>query len=127
MEDVFRPQDGFFAFDGQQVSNVGQGELDPRQQGRRRRLGADAGGVLEIEGIVWFCGYFVVSGTSYYMNVLALNARTGLWARMGRTILSGDVQCPVVCTQAQLAAFREPTDSLSDVDPVADLTYFDNS
>ena len=119
---------GFFAFDGQQVSNVGQGVNSiPASKGGGGGLVPMRAASSEIEGIVWFCGYFVVSGTSYYMNVLALNARTGLWARMGRTILSGDVQCPVVCTQAQLAAFREPTDSLSDVDPVADLTYFDNS
>lgn len=100
---------GFYSFDGQQFSNIGQGVISKIDEFQYAIPTAVSD---ESQGVVWFCPYVIVigGGTSYRLRPLCYNARTGLWSNVGNVLsaTSGTAspQAVVVATYTQRYAFH---------------------
>jgi hypothetical protein len=107
----FAHKSGYFAFDGQQVSNVGLGVASKANSTTNGGFyAATQSRADEDEGNVWFCGYGKTTGggTFYLISPVVYNARTGLWSSLQQlqtTSASGSPQAVVQCTTAQTRAF----------------------
>lgn len=107
----FAHKSGYYAFDGQQVTNIGQGVASLANSGFGGGFYAPIQAKAdEKEGNVWFSGFgkIVGGGTFYEIVSLVFNARTGLWARpddFNLTSSGGSPQAVVQCTEAQTRTF----------------------
>jgi hypothetical protein len=111
----FAHRSGYFAFDGQQVTNVGEGVASRANSTTEGGFYAATQSRADEEtGNVWFCGYGKTTGGGTFYNITPVihNARTGLWSHLRTlqtTSASGSPQAVVQCTTAQTRAFFSTT------------------
>lgn len=107
----FAHRSGYFAFDGQQVTNVSAGVASSANSASEGGFYAATQSRADEEtGNVWFCGYLKVvgGGTFYQISPVIYNVRTGLWSHLPSlhtTSSGGSPQAVVQCTTAQTRAF----------------------
>ena len=122
----FGNSSGVYMFDGQQITNIGQGVFSVFSWFNHGNPTAVAD---ELEGVVWFCHFreFDAGGTRYELNPYGYNARTGLWAGAGdifaSTSIAGQSHVLVKTTRADFARFAVPGGAL---EPAAGFNYLGN-